>query len=35
MRVLAKCGYELEGVLKSEVKKNDRYFDIHRFARAK
>jgi [ribosomal protein S5]-alanine N-acetyltransferase len=35
MRVLAKCGYELEGVLKSEVKKNGRYFDIHRFARAK
>jgi [ribosomal protein S5]-alanine N-acetyltransferase len=35
MRVLAKCGYALEGVLKSEVKKNGRYFDIHRFARAK
>jgi [ribosomal protein S5]-alanine N-acetyltransferase len=35
MRVLAKCGYALGGVLKSGVKKNGRYFDIHRFARAK
>jgi ribosomal-protein-alanine N-acetyltransferase len=33
MRVLAKCGYALEGVLKSEVRKHGRYFDIHRFAR--
>lgn len=35
MRVLAKCAYELEGVLKSEVQKNGRYFDMHHFARAK
>jgi RimJ/RimL family protein N-acetyltransferase len=35
MRVLAKCAYELEGVLKSEVQKNGRYFDIHHFARAR
>jgi RimJ/RimL family protein N-acetyltransferase len=33
MRVLAKCGYELEGVLKLEVRKHGRYFDIHQFAR--
>jgi [ribosomal protein S5]-alanine N-acetyltransferase len=33
MRVLAKCGYELEGVLKSEVRKHGRHCDIHRFAR--
>jgi [ribosomal protein S5]-alanine N-acetyltransferase len=33
MRVLAKCGYTLEGILKSEVRKDGRYFDIHRFAR--
>jgi RimJ/RimL family protein N-acetyltransferase len=34
MHVLRKCGYELEGVLKSEVRKNGRYFDLHQFARA-
>jgi [ribosomal protein S5]-alanine N-acetyltransferase len=33
MRVLEKCGYTLEGVLKSEVRKNGRYFDVHHFAR--
>jgi [ribosomal protein S5]-alanine N-acetyltransferase len=33
MRVLAKCGYELEGILKSEVQKQGTYFDLHRFAR--
>jgi ribosomal-protein-alanine N-acetyltransferase len=33
MRVLAKCGYQLEGILRSEVRKHGRYFDIHRFAR--
>ena len=35
MRVLVKCAYKLEGVLKSEVHKNGRYFDIHHFARVK
>jgi RimJ/RimL family protein N-acetyltransferase len=33
MRVLTRNGYELEGVLKSEVRKNGRCFDIHHFAR--
>jgi RimJ/RimL family protein N-acetyltransferase len=33
MRVLEKCGYELEGILKGEVKKRGTYFDIHHFAR--
>jgi len=33
MRVLAKCGYELEGVLKSEVHKAGRIYDIHQFAK--
>jgi ribosomal-protein-alanine N-acetyltransferase len=32
MRVLEKCGYELEGILKGEVKKRGTYFDIHHFA---
>jgi RimJ/RimL family protein N-acetyltransferase len=35
MRVLAKCGYEREGIFKAEVRKYDRYFDIHRFARVR
>jgi RimJ/RimL family protein N-acetyltransferase len=29
MRVLQKCGYALEGILKSEVHKGGHYFDIH------
>jgi ribosomal-protein-alanine N-acetyltransferase len=33
MRVVAKCGYELEGVLKSEVQKTGRFYDVHYFAR--
>lgn len=33
MRVLEKCGYQHEGVLKGEVQKGGVYFDIHRFAR--
>ncbi|PZD74823.1 Ribosomal-protein-serine acetyltransferase [Acaryochloris thomasi RCC1774] len=33
MRVLEKCSYRLEGILKSEVLKNDQYFDIHHYAR--
>jgi len=33
MRVLTKCGYQLEGILKSEVHKNGRCYDIHHFAR--
>jgi [ribosomal protein S5]-alanine N-acetyltransferase len=34
MRVVAKCGYELEGILKSEVQKTGRFYDIHHFAKA-
>jgi [ribosomal protein S5]-alanine N-acetyltransferase len=33
MRVLEKCGYRLEGILKSEVLKNGQYFDIHHYAK--
>lgn len=33
MRVLEKCGYTAEAVLKSEVKKEGRVFDLHRYAR--
>jgi [ribosomal protein S5]-alanine N-acetyltransferase len=33
MRVLEKCSYQLEGILKGEVLKDDRYFDIHRYAK--
>ncbi|NER79953.1 MAG: GNAT family N-acetyltransferase [Leptolyngbya sp. SIO1D8] len=33
MRVLEKCGYELEGILKQEVYKDGQYFDIHHYAK--
>lgn len=33
MRVLEKCGYQREGILKDEVQKSGAYFDIHQFAR--
>lgn len=33
MRVLEKCGYQREAILKNEVQKGGIYFDIHRFAR--
>ena len=33
MRVLEKCGYQREGILKDEVQKSGRYFDSHHFAR--
>jgi RimJ/RimL family protein N-acetyltransferase len=33
MRVLEKCGYRREGILKVEVHKKGTYFDIHHFAR--
>ena len=33
MRVLEKCGYELEGILKSEVAKDGQFFDIYHYAR--
>ena len=33
MRVLEKTGYRLEGVLKNEVEKNGRYYDIHHYAK--
>ncbi len=32
MRVLEKCGYTKEGILKEEVCKHDRYYDIHLYA---
>lgn len=32
-RVLEKCGYQREAILKDEVQKNGTYFDIHQFAR--
>ena len=33
MKVLEKCGYQREGILRDEVQKRGTYFDIHRFAR--
>lgn len=33
MRVLEKCGYQCEGILKNEVHKSGRYFDTHQFAK--
>jgi ribosomal-protein-alanine N-acetyltransferase len=33
MRVLEKCGYHREGILKDEVQKGGTYFDSHRFVR--
>jgi [ribosomal protein S5]-alanine N-acetyltransferase len=33
MKVLAKCGYQLEAILKGELQKGGVYFDSHRFAR--
>ena len=33
MKVLEKCGYEREAILKNEVQKGGNYFDIHQFAR--
>jgi len=33
MRVLEKCGYRREGVLKAEVQKRGEYFDTHQYAR--
>jgi ribosomal-protein-alanine N-acetyltransferase len=32
MRVLEKCGYQREAILKNEVQKAGTYFDIHHFA---
>ncbi len=33
MRVLEKCGYALEGILKYEVFKDGQYFDLHHYAK--
>ena len=33
MRVLEKCGYQREAILKDEVQKGGTYFDIHHFVR--
>ncbi len=33
MRVLEKCGYQLEGVLKKSVFKNDEFLDEHLYAK--
>jgi hypothetical protein len=33
MRVLEKCGYLREAILKDEVQKGGTYFGIHQFAR--
>lgn len=32
MRVLEKCGYSLEGILKQDVSKGGEYFDAHYYA---
>ncbi|MGR9053702.1 MAG: GNAT family N-acetyltransferase [Gammaproteobacteria bacterium] len=33
IRVLEKCGFEQEGILKSEVIKDGQYFDMHHFGK--
>lgn len=33
MRVVEKCAYELEEVLKQEVFKDGQYYDVHHFAK--
>lgn len=33
MRVLEKCGFSLEGVLKREVVKGGQFFDLHHYAK--
>jgi len=33
IRVLEKCGYQLEGVLKKAIYKNDQFFDEHLYAK--
>ena len=33
MKVLEKCGYKLEGILRAEVHKNNAFYDIHHYAR--
>ena len=33
MRVLEKCGYELEGILKQEIFKDGKFFDVYHYAR--
>jgi ribosomal-protein-alanine N-acetyltransferase len=33
MKVLEKCGYELEGILRSEVHKDGAFYDIHHYAK--
>ena len=33
MALLTRCGYVREAIMKNEVKKNGRLFDIHQFAR--
>jgi len=33
MKMLEKCGYEIEGVLRNDVLKNGQYYDIHHYAK--
>ncbi len=33
IKVLERCGYELEGILKAEVHKDGEFFDIHHYAK--
>lgn len=33
MRVAAKCGYQVEGIMKLEVLKAGRFYDVHHFAK--
>ena len=35
MRILEKCGYEREAILRDEVRKHGRYYDVHQFARGR
>ncbi|MES9854834.1 MAG: GNAT family protein [Candidatus Thiodiazotropha sp. L084R] len=33
MRVLEKCGYELEGIFKKAIFKHDDFLDVHLYAK--
>ena len=35
MRVLEKCGYQREGILRDEVQKKGTFYEVHHYARGR
>jgi ribosomal-protein-alanine N-acetyltransferase len=33
MKVLEKCGYALEGILRNDIRKNDTFYNVHYYAK--